>query len=400
MGFSGQEYWSGLPFPSPGAPPDPRTSFEGGKFYFNRAYGDTWAGDTAALPFAFVHWRGGWKWTETTRESLGWWRYLDVLLVCVFFFFLIIASYFSFWRANVPFVMVLMRPYIKVVCPPLNKRNWSSSILITWCKQPTHWKRDAGKDCGAEEEGARGWEVDGITDAMNRNLGRLQEMVRDREAWGAMVHGVAKSRTTGWLNNHHHQEVDRWPKLDQSLLPRISRRRMFSMVGTDAWTKGTPPDAPLKVPHCDVPPQLPAASDVDSEIPRAVKSRLSAVWREEDMLVYMVKQEVEATVWALHLQQVGLQAASVSLYHPGRPLGRHVESRQCLVSFGESWGWDTEPSGQSTQPGDQINMTCSCRCCLAIKLCPTPCGPTHWHPPGSSVRGVSRARILAVLCCV
>ena len=55
MGFSGQEYWSGLPFPSPGAPPDPRTSFEGGKFYFNRAYGDTWAGDTTALPFAFVH---------------------------------------------------------------------------------------------------------------------------------------------------------------------------------------------------------------------------------------------------------------------------------------------------------------------------------------------------------
>ena len=34
---------------------------------------------------------------------------------------------------------------------------------------------------------------DGITDAMNMNLGKLREMVRDREAWGAAVHGVAKS---------------------------------------------------------------------------------------------------------------------------------------------------------------------------------------------------------------
>ena len=31
--------------------------------------------------------------------------------------------------------------------------------------------------------------LDGITDAMDMNLGKLQEMVRDREAWRAMVHG-------------------------------------------------------------------------------------------------------------------------------------------------------------------------------------------------------------------
>ena len=37
--------------------------------------------------------------------------------------------------------------------------------------------------------------LDGITDAMNMNLSKLQEMVRDREAWCATVHGVAKSQT-------------------------------------------------------------------------------------------------------------------------------------------------------------------------------------------------------------
>ena len=37
--------------------------------------------------------------------------------------------------------------------------------------------------------------LDGITDAMNMNLGKLWEMVRDRETWRAAIHGVAKNRT-------------------------------------------------------------------------------------------------------------------------------------------------------------------------------------------------------------
>ena len=36
----------------------------------------------------------------------------------------------------------------------------------------------------------------GITDAMDKNFGKFKEMVRDREAWHAVVHGVAKSYTT------------------------------------------------------------------------------------------------------------------------------------------------------------------------------------------------------------
>ena len=37
--------------------------------------------------------------------------------------------------------------------------------------------------------------LDGMTDAMNVNLGKFREMMRDREAWPAAVHGVTESQT-------------------------------------------------------------------------------------------------------------------------------------------------------------------------------------------------------------
>ena len=45
--------------------------------------------------------------------------------------------------------------------------------------------------------------MDDITDSVNLNLGKLWEMVRDREAWHAAVHGVAELDTTLSLNNNN-----------------------------------------------------------------------------------------------------------------------------------------------------------------------------------------------------
>ena len=65
---------------------------------------------------------------------------------------------------------------------------------------------DAGKDCRQEEEGETKDEmVDGMTALIHMSLSKLREVVMDREAWRAAVHGVAKSQTC--LSNWNEAET-------------------------------------------------------------------------------------------------------------------------------------------------------------------------------------------------
>ena len=130
----------------------------------------------------------------------------------------------------------------------IGRTDGEAEAPILWPPDAKSWRivkdPDAGKDWRQKEKGMTEDEMNGITDSVDMNLSKLQEIVKDREAWHAAVHGVVELDMAEWMNTTKNKcfiwweflELQSWETASQVTLREESSYIEVCNKGQIDWT--------------------------------------------------------------------------------------------------------------------------------------------------------------------